>query len=64
MEKQNANELKKRKKAEINRIATLVERARARDPRILKDKEEERQRKEDAKVPHHPAPFLPLPPPP
>ena len=50
MEKQNANELKKRKKAEINRIATLVERARARDPRILKDKEEERLRKEEAKV--------------
>ncbi len=50
MEKQNANELKKRKKAEVNRIATLVDRARARDPRILKDKEDERSRKEEAKV--------------
>ncbi len=50
MEKENKNELKKRKKMEVNRVATLVEKARARDPRIMKDKEEEKQKKGDAKV--------------
>jgi DnaJ family protein C protein 2 len=50
IEKLNRVERQKRKKTEITRLRTLVDRAYALDPRIKRQKKEEQQRKEDEKM--------------
>ncbi|CAF3018586.1 unnamed protein product [Rotaria sp. Silwood2] len=50
IEKLNRAERQKRKKTEITRLRTLVDRAYALDPRIKRQKKEEQQRKDDEKM--------------
>ncbi|CAF1052595.1 unnamed protein product [Rotaria sordida] len=50
IEKLNRVERQKRKKTEITRLRTLVDRAYALDPRIKRQKKEEQQRKDDEKM--------------
>ncbi|CAF1102645.1 unnamed protein product [Rotaria sp. Silwood1] len=50
IEKLNRVERQKRKKTEITRLRTLVDRAYALDPRIKRQKKEDQQRKDDEKL--------------